>query len=584
MAAHVAIRDSRARYNFSPFLSAPAVRDVARKDGQITTVNIPPTTCPSPLAPNISPEQLTNLKNHLVGPHTGQRGREVWLSWKRAWDLWNNHYIEGRINPEWIKKEWDRRAKEVQEKGPRRRRYGNTRLPTPRPEPKILVEEFIGSDPPEAKPGTKWIKLRNDKSKVVTGRKLSRWETTTVAKKVLRAKPGQHAGQSSKAIRKPILKFVPVMEPHVEEVFFRKDSYYPIRPWSTDAKVRQKTGKVFRSAGGKNDDGIDKNIKPEPTEFVKVSRTVMKEKLQLKTYTVREPRKPDKLIGWDELQRKRRYKYLGLTSEGKEEEEGSEEEEEEDEDDDFGLSTDPLRDDDTDYVDVQRTIWEPVGSWEESDEYEYIPAGPAKEIENEEVTEEAEVEVEVSYDEVLESSTPVWQQVEDFDDPRPKPKKAKRKDPVDLHGAPGAPASPPQSLDLDMDDEPESSIELDQDDDHFFVDIVEESDSEDEDAWIPHTEEEDGSSGGYYAMKDLPEYQEYPGEEWNDILTNTVWRPRHVGEKTLKIDMDDDFNDLLDDNQLTVDGGVDCGKSPYPVSRRSTILRVVLTVYRFFGR
>lgn len=79
-------------------------------------------------------------------------------------------------------------------------------------------------------------------------------------------------------------------------------------------------------------------------------------------------------------------------------------------------------------------------------------------------------------------------------------------------------------------------------------------------------------------MKDLPYYR-YPEDPelpedhpeqvaweelmWDDPIENTVWRPRRVGEKILNIEIDGD--DIGGDPVLTVNGGVDCGREPYPV-------------------
>jgi hypothetical protein len=83
----------------------------------------------------------------------------------------------------------------------------------------------------------------------------------------------------------------------------------------------------------------------------------------------------------------------------------------------------------------------------------------------------------------------------------------------------------------------------------------------------------DGSNGGFMPMKLLPEYLQpspdadgnYP--EWEDVIANTVWRPRRVGEKTLSIGMDQEWGIST---EFEFDGGVDCGRSPYPVLITST--------------
>ena len=107
-------------YDFRPFFSAPAaVERIADTGGVIRPLHIPGSRIPSPLARHLSPDQLVRLKSFLVGSgpktssHVGN-GREIWLSWKRAWDLWNNHYIDGRVNPIWIKREFERIRRQEQ--------------------------------------------------------------------------------------------------------------------------------------------------------------------------------------------------------------------------------------------------------------------------------------------------------------------------------------------------------------------------------------------------------------------------------------------------------------------------------------
>jgi hypothetical protein len=81
------------------------------------------------------------------------------------------------------------------------------------------------------------------------------------------------------------------------------------------------------------------------------------------------------------------------------------------------------------------------------------------------------------------------------------------------------------------------------------------------------------SSAGFFAMKDLPEYYrpEAPtgtnirDSEVEDTMRNTVWRPRLVGDTVVNIEIDRDIRCFLRNNNLQVDGGVDCGRSPYRV-------------------
>jgi hypothetical protein len=82
---------------------------------------------------------------------------------------------------------------------------------------------------------------------------------------------------------------------------------------------------------------------------------------------------------------------------------------------------------------------------------------------------------------------------------------------------------------------------------------------------------EDGSTGGFMPMKLLPEYcapetdeaGNYP-EGWEDVLANTVWRPRRVGEREgeASVGIDGEWGGK---SEFEFDGGVDCGRSPYPV-------------------
>ncbi|KAG0652883.1 hypothetical protein D0Z07_0410 [Hyphodiscus hymeniophilus] len=120
---------TRTTWDFTPFLTAPAVKAKSREEGKVNLLNIPRTKIPSPLASNLSPRQVIDIHESLVGEGGGgggDHGKEIWLSWKRAWDLWNNHYVEGRVNPVWVGEEWERREKAKEkwdrERDDRRRR------------------------------------------------------------------------------------------------------------------------------------------------------------------------------------------------------------------------------------------------------------------------------------------------------------------------------------------------------------------------------------------------------------------------------------------------------------------------------
>ena len=119
---------TRSKYDFSPLeidiqhheaapllLLPEAIANNLLPDGTIQVLNIPDSRIPSPLFDNITPGTLHKLREFLVGKgkdgsETGGRkagnGGEVWRSWKRAYDIWNNFYIEGRIDSEWIRDRW----------------------------------------------------------------------------------------------------------------------------------------------------------------------------------------------------------------------------------------------------------------------------------------------------------------------------------------------------------------------------------------------------------------------------------------------------------------------------------------------
>ena len=124
---------------------------------------------------------------------------------------------------------------------------------------------------------------------------------------------------------------------------------------------------------------------------------------------------------------------------------------------------------------------------------------------------------------------------------------------------------------------PEDSDEEMPDSTCHSVTIVDEEPDEASDSEPPPplTTKSDGSSAGWFPIKELPEYYEPDEEEdnvaqWVDNLTNTVWTPRRVGEKSLQVELDRDIEFFRQKRELQVDGGVDCGRSPFPVLRPVT--------------
>jgi hypothetical protein len=144
----------KALWNVTDLNVFPVVRHRGVDKGTITILSIPNNpVIPSPLADNITPQQLQFIKSTCQKRESGN-GPEVWKAWKRAWDLWNNFYIQGRANPRWIKNELARRKFERSKID--RKRGRNKQLDVDAP-PKVH-DYYTGNDPPPAEKGKKWVR------------------------------------------------------------------------------------------------------------------------------------------------------------------------------------------------------------------------------------------------------------------------------------------------------------------------------------------------------------------------------------------------------------------------------------------
>lgn len=182
--------DKEVTCDFSPFLAAPAVINKSMDNeyqGKVPILTIPPTKIPSPLADYIAPEKIRDLKEYLCGPTPlpeakpitslygipapeglfsvskpknqfrseesnskpsapPTNGPEIWASWKRAYDLWNGFYIEGRINKAWLGSEYKR------------------------------IQDYINEQDRKANQGLNWdIDDENNRNKVQNSNELPRW-------------------------------------------------------------------------------------------------------------------------------------------------------------------------------------------------------------------------------------------------------------------------------------------------------------------------------------------------------------------------------------------------------------------------
>ena len=131
-------------YDLTPFLSCTAITSHLLPGEQPVPLTIPETLIASPLAANLAPATLLDIRELLTGESiegtggrgSGSRGRgrgqdgvwkgagsekgkekgdEVWRAWKRAWDLWNGYFVEGRVNEGFMRGEYERIKGELEE-------------------------------------------------------------------------------------------------------------------------------------------------------------------------------------------------------------------------------------------------------------------------------------------------------------------------------------------------------------------------------------------------------------------------------------------------------------------------------------
>jgi hypothetical protein len=420
-------------YDLTPFLSCPAVIARSKKDAypgyapEIKVLPIPETAIPSPLAANLAPERIWSLKEFLCGKVTGdadgngnanggyggnggnERGKEIWLSWKRAWDLWNNHYIEGRVNPVWVAEEWKRREKK--EKNAKRDRERKQRMGR--------MSGQRGGGVPDGDGEGSNLSL---------------------------------VGTDDEDVRR---------ENGSDVVFIRGDSCLlgrvaEVPDLDSEEEVGRHGGHLMR----RSDTGQEWGPLPPTAERKKWIKT----------------------------------ECLHTNDSGE------------------------------DRFDEE---WEEV---DESVEKRLPPSPPGGGGGN---------------------------------PPSPPP-------PPSDHSGPDPPDSNPKTKHIGHSDQGDDDDDDDDDDDGN-----DDYDDYDDDADIivnHRTINRDGSSGGYYPIKDLADYRLPENDpisdtysDWQDVTSNSVWRPRRIGEKKLKIDLDEDIEEFFKNSDMEVWGGVDCGRSPYPV-------------------
>ncbi|KAF7886444.1 hypothetical protein EAF00_010547 [Botryotinia globosa] len=496
-------------YDFTPFLSSPAVLHRMRENRhQIPLISpIPATRIPSPLAENLHPSVIKDVRDFLLGsgkyksPYTRNYsgdGHEVWKSWKRAWDIWNNHYMEGRVNEVWVARayaEWEAYIKQQQKKGKlpfegpagrRQHRRKKVKIGKPyRTEAKAL-EQFETSISEIAQGRREWKEraiedlnaiFRHNRNMgdgyIEFSEALAEWQ---------RRNSEAPKWEDFKNYKQWAPEYLPLTMDYVRDEL----------PLHLQARVQELLGSEFWKKDPKPE------AQPGSIEYAIA------------------------LAKWEELPEVRRCK---LTS---------------------------------------RPNWSETYRPAESLEEKYIefatkrtsPAVVAEFKERMEKNKKLGVGyIELSWQEAHYNIT-VQAYGGELD-----PKIMQKPDPQDYIDK----ARPGKSNESNR---PATAIDREPDD----GDEEDDEDFNPNDLTRPFPIEDDGSSGGFFAMKDFIEYavpdeDDETFQEYYDPIENSVWRPRQVGEQHVKIDMDEDLDAFLKNSQFEIDGGVDCGRSPYPLLR-----------------
>jgi hypothetical protein len=662
----LALSTDRTVFDFAPFLTAPAVQNVASASANAPVIiHIPPTPCPSPLAPNLSPQTIKNLHEHLCGPANGnnskhrQRGKEIWLSWKRAWDLWNNYYIEGRVDPLWIGQEYrnlkmkfekDRKRSNLEQQNKmnsrRRRWYLETQGP--------YLRRFARTAP-RNRAGRTWVPT-GCKKKVV--RMTGQLRRVTHKGDALVEVP-DHTKATVERIRTPpipttylahtpvpvLLKSVPAYTTNLEYVVVAKPAQSPVLRSYRELRderrsvVRANTNAAtdFSRTG---DSAKYSDTEPPPgTNFkITVARSPVEDTVEDSTTEIKQEAVKCRIGGGvaeivltEPYERARvLHSYASITKRRA----GGNGVDVVRPADDCEVPTlegrmmvrTKLTEDQVKYTNgarVMQTYQEDFEGFDlTGDNVELVPLMEYEPAAENILVDEWEAVDILEWKEVSVPNPRRQMQSNTHSAPRNSQEnihmKTKKNRSVTFSDAVTMRASDIQ--DLLNENSGEDSAMLDIKDPTIAMtgnpidtaidfpsgssDDVSDDDSDDlapftvkrklapgnylidQNAPVPlldasDVQAPDGSSGGFIPMKNLPEYrvpdpdpitEQYP--EWHDVLQNTVWRPRRVGEKTLKIDMDRDIDELSETTDLELFGGVDCGRSPYPVCGFQNTLRI----------
>jgi hypothetical protein len=582
-------------WDLTPFLSAPAV--IARRDleGSLQVVNIPDSQIPSPLASNLTPSTLLKIRQYLVGTSTEPgpgNGAEVWASWQRAWDIWNNHYIEGRVNPVWIaeqfpvlKKRFDDRDAEDERKRRdelwrnRRNDPSFPRGPTTRHGPHGAPGKPVSLF--DAGGGKAGVKTGNNGAgKATIGKTTSAGSGSRVGSEGRSSSNrGWAHGNSGTVVEKQ--PFSPWSNTNLGLMenatlatsgpIFTKP--HPAQSSSTGDStiILDSKGNVITGSGGRPKMAFPSN----PTAAMPGPITSQSDIQYPELPLWKLPEEGDTNVDFSE-------EYQS--------EDDSERQQDQDDSSSGGKldgrryqrgpgkkTTGPIRTPGrtasapnkrspkrVEFMEETSNLagkfpemrfYDPesnLGSSTRSQSRQKLTAGtvPKRGLPRKHTVSFAHVGDSTSSvaglsndDTAMKDSTVPGTHKEQ---PRGFGTDSRRTDSIDVGAY--------------------SLHESDDDDEHL------------QPGWRKKPDLSDGSSGGWVPMKNLPHYR-FPQDPclpdddpeqiawehlvWDDPVENTVWRPRTVGEKRLKIEID--VEDAEDDPELTATGGIDCGKEPYPV-------------------
>lgn len=483
-------------YDFTPFLKAKTVQETQRPFGRPQIIPIPATLIVSPLAPDISPRTVHDLKEYLLGNNAGRKprgrlgGEELWKTWRRAWDIWNNHYIEGRESPVWIRAEYERIRKEmVAERDERRREQylrrlrRNARSRATRLAPKII---FAKERPAPTAPGK--IFKKTGRSKIEIGEAM-----------VKRPNPGRLQEMKKGETRELYGQQLVPMEIVQMKRTVSKDGA-PVKGWAQVTSSRKSGEQV-----------------PHKDE----TRTLASTATEVETtYMARQPMKPTRVFESGDYQNTGGFKLLTYEELTKLR---------------HANGTQPRAQETT-----RNDLVQDLESW--------VPVTESSFTNETTVVDQDGKFLTLTFrDEKIEVLEKHYEWKEVYDDGN------LDEDTDANHGM-------ADSL-TDKDAVGPASDDDNDDDDHEPIISIP----------APHRViYGQNESGGFQPMKDFPEYappipdDDEDDQEWMDAIDNTVWRPRLSGEKQLRIDIDESF-DEFGKTALEIFGGVDCGRSPYPV-------------------